>query len=277
MSLRPMAELTLDGAPEAMRSGVSADALGRWNPRVAAAADSDNTITILDPIGEDLWGEGVTVKRIAAALRRIGEGPVVVDINSPGGDVFEGIAIYNALRLHPGRVSVRVLGLAASAASIIAMAGDSIAMPETAFLMIHNTWTIALGDRHVMREVADFLEPFDSAMAGVYSDRAGIKRATVAKWLDDEKWMSGAEAVEVGLADTILEPAAVTSEAGARAAVPAIRQVEAALCEKGFTRSQRRSLLGEISGGMPGAVSRTDDPEWIAAMQALVREVEART
>ena len=102
-------------------------AIDRWKPEVHAAADDDNSISIYDVIGEDFWtGEGVTVKRIDAALRKIGNRDVVVNINSPGGDVFEGIAIYNRLREHPAKVQVKVMGLAASAASIIAMAGDEI-------------------------------------------------------------------------------------------------------------------------------------------------------
>ena len=136
-------------------------ALDRWQPGVQAAADTDNSISSYDVIGEDFWtGEGVTVKRIDAALRKIGNRDVVVNINSPGGDVFEGIAIYNRLREHPAQVHVRVLGLAASAASIIAMAGDKIEVGEAAFIMIHNAWVMAVGNRHDMAEVAAFLEPF---------------------------------------------------------------------------------------------------------------------
>lgn len=87
-------------------------------------------------------GEGVTAKRISAALRAIGEQDIVVNLNSPGGDMFEGLAIYNLLRAHSGKVTVNILGIAASAASIIAMAGDEIKMGRGAFLMIHNCWAM---------------------------------------------------------------------------------------------------------------------------------------
>src|SRR5690606_18124282 len=90
-----------------------------------AAIDGSDTITILDVIGYDWWtGEGVTAKRVSAALRAIGEKPVTVLINSPGGDFFEGVTIYNMLRAHPSKVTVQILGIAASAASVIAMAAD---------------------------------------------------------------------------------------------------------------------------------------------------------
>ncbi|HSH42872.1 MAG TPA: head maturation protease, ClpP-related, partial [Arenicellales bacterium] len=161
----------LPGVPEArprmdVRSFVSPNALNRWDSSIRAAADDERSISVYDVIGQDFWtGEGVTAKRIAGALRHMGEGPVTVNVNSPGGDMFEGIAIYNLLREHPGEVTIKVLGLAASAGSVIAMAGDTIQMSRASFMMIHNAWVIAMGNRHELREIADFMEPFDRAMA----------------------------------------------------------------------------------------------------------------
>ncbi|HCF5801664.1 TPA: Clp protease ClpP, partial [Pseudomonas aeruginosa] len=104
----------------------------------------------------------------AGALRAIGgDVDVTVNINSPGGDVFEGLAIYNLLREHKGKVSVNIIGLAASAASFIAMAGDEIRIGRAAFLMIHNAWLIAMGNRNDLREIADWLEPFDMTLADI--------------------------------------------------------------------------------------------------------------
>jgi len=120
-------------------------AFERWNPGVHAAdgGESDRTISIYDVIGYDFFGDGVTARRIAGALRNMGEGPVTVNINSPGGDMFEGLAIYNLLREHPGEVTVKVLGLAASAASVIAMAGDTVQIARAGFYMVHNAWVVA--------------------------------------------------------------------------------------------------------------------------------------
>jgi ATP-dependent Clp protease protease subunit len=101
----------------------------RWSAEAAGVrglAADDNVITMFDVIGEDFWsGGGVTAKKVAAQLRAIGDRPVEVQINSPGGDMFEGIAIYNVLREHPQPITVKVMGMAASAASILAMAGDA--------------------------------------------------------------------------------------------------------------------------------------------------------
>ena len=127
---RPCARVTCETLPSA---------LDRWDGGIKAAATDDNSISVFDVIGQDYWGEGVTAKRIAGALRAMNGADVTVNINSPGGDMFEGLAIYNLLREYEGRVTVKVLGIAASAASIIAMAGDDIQIGRGAFLMIHNS------------------------------------------------------------------------------------------------------------------------------------------
>lgn len=139
MSLRDLPAGPVFPRLAAFQADAPSDALARWAAMpVAAAADTeDDSTTIFDVIGENGMGGGVSLRRIAAALRRIGPNAVTVQINSPGGDMFEGIAIYNLLRTHPAAVTVEVLGLAASAASIIAMAGDDIRMSPGSFLMLH--------------------------------------------------------------------------------------------------------------------------------------------
>ena len=139
--------------------------------------------------------------RISAALRSIGKSDVVVTINSPGGDYFEGLAIYNLLREHPAKVTIKIVGIAASAASVIAMAGDDVQIARAGFVMIHNTWVVAMGDRHQLRDVADWLEPFDQMAVDIYAARSGLKAAELGKMLDRETWIGGADAVEKGFAD----------------------------------------------------------------------------
>lgn len=133
---RPCARVTCETLPSA---------LDRWDGGIKAATTDDNSISVFDVIGQDYWGEGVTAKRIAGALRAMNGADVTVNINSPGGDMFEGLAIYNLLREYEGRVTVKVLGIAASAVSVIAMAGDDIQIGRGAFLMIHNCWVYAMG------------------------------------------------------------------------------------------------------------------------------------
>lgn len=272
MSLRKLPSIQAFDRPADDMTPVPADkALARWTPGIQAAREGDDvSISIYDVIGEDFWtGEGVTSKRIAAALRTIGNRDVVVNVNSPGGDFFEGIAIYNLLREHPHKVTVKVMGLAASAASIIAMAGDEIEISEIGFLMVHNAWAVAIGNRHDMREAAETMEPFDDAMAGLYAARAGVEKAEAAGWMDKETWFNGSQAIEAGLADRLLSATEVTQndDKGAKATAAA-RRVEAALARQGMPRNERRSLIGELSRREDG-----DRPAVAGDLSAGIRQL----
>ncbi|HHK4260349.1 TPA: head maturation protease, ClpP-related [Pseudomonas aeruginosa] len=259
----------LPAAPEARpRSGVQCDlapkALDAWRPELRAASgdNPDSTITIYEPIGYDWWtGEGVTAKRIAGALRSIGSDiDVTVNINSPGGDVFEGLAIYNLLREHKGKVTVNIIGLAASAASFIAMAGDEIRIGRAAFLMIHNAWLIAMGNRNDLREIADWLEPFDMTLADIYAQRTGIDIDDIVKQMDAETWIGGREAVDKGWADAFLESDEISSAPSNRSeAILAKRRMDAALARSGMPRSQRNELINDFKTSMLGAAGEGGD------------------
>lgn len=228
-----------------LKYDLSPMALDRWNPAIRAASDSDNEIGIYEHIGDDGWGDGVTSKRIAAALRSIGNRDVVVNINSPGGNMFEGLAIYNLLREHPGRVTVRILSLAASAASVIAMAGDDIQIARAGFLMIHNAWVCHCGNQHDFREIADYLEPFDRSMADVYQARTGGDLDEIREMMDAETWIGGSEAVDQGFADSLLaSDYVVDSDEGSNAS--AASRLDIALAKAGLPRSERRRLLKEF-------------------------------
>ncbi|MCB5201894.1 Clp protease ClpP [Neorhizobium sp. T786] len=276
MSLRNLPEIRAERLPTICAFETDAEAIDRWNAGIMAANQTtENTISILDVIGEDFWtGGGVTSKRVAAALRAIGDQDVFVDLNSPGGDFFEGVAIYNALRAHPKKVTVRILGLAASAASVIAMAGDEIQIGKAGFLMVHNAWVIAIGNRHDLAEAAKTMEPFDDAMATVYADRAGVKKAKAAEWMDNETWFNGEQAVSEGLATAFLPADQITEDktkAESGRSVNALRKVDAHLAKSGIPRSERRTLLSEVKGGAQGAVAPvTQDADDIsAALQRL--------
>ena len=239
--------------PKSIQMDLSPKALDKWNPAIhAETADDEATITILDVIG-DYWGEGVTARRISGALRSIGrDNPVTVYINSPGGDMFEGLAINSLLQDHRGKVTVKVLALAASAASIIAMAGDEIQIARSAFFMIHNAWVIAAGNRNELRDVADSLEPFDAAMADLYAERTGIDIATISTAMDKETWIGGAEAVDSGYADSVIDFKSAESSESKKAAAT-VRKIDLALAKTGMARSERRKLINELKTGTSGA------------------------
>lgn len=259
-----------------VQSEISPKALDRWNPAIHAAAgdDADNTITIYDPIGYDFWtGDGVTAKRIAGALRAIGnETDVIVNINSPGGDVFEGLAIYNLLREHKGKVTVNVMGIAASAASFIAMAADELRIGRAAFFMIHNGWVMAVGNRNDLRDVADWLEPFDKTIADIYVTRTGLSMEEVQAQMDTETWIGGQEAVAAGWADALLESDEVTERPANEVTHRiAARQVDTAMARAGLPRSQRRTLINALktsthtaAGGGTQDAAMTDTHDAVA-------------
>ncbi|MCV9997334.1 Clp protease ClpP [Pararhizobium sp. YC-54] len=223
---------------------------------IRALEAGDNVITMFDIVGEDYWsGGGITAKKVASQLRAIGQRPVEIHLNSPGGDMFEGIAIYNVLREHSQPITIKVMGMAASAASIIAMAGDTIEVGAASFIMIHNCWVLAVGNRHDMQETATWLAPFDQAMVDVYAARSGSAAKDIAKWMDAETYMSGSQAIERGFADALLSSDAITVDAKAQAAdrdLNEIRAMELSLVSAGMSRSDARARLSKIKG-TPGA------------------------
>ncbi|KPY70293.1 ATP-dependent Clp protease proteolytic subunit [Pseudomonas syringae pv. spinaceae] len=234
---------------------LSPRALDRWNPAIKAAVEStSDTITIYGVIGQDWYGEGVTVSRIDAALRSIGDKPVTVYINSPGGDMFEGLAIYNRLREHSQPITTKVLGLAASAASVIYMAGVKREVASSGFLKIHNCWTLAVGNRHDLRDVANTMEEFDAAMADLYAEGSGQAVAEIAEMMDDETFIRGRRAVELGFATAVLSSDEITEREDEQAQQSnALKAMDIALAKAGMARSERRELFANFKSSTPRA------------------------
>ena len=250
---RPMARLSPDLSPRAMEL---------WNPGVKASADSEATIGIYDVIG-DYWGEGMTATIVSAVLRRVGaDKPVTVFIDSPGGDVFEGFAIYNLLRAHKGEVTVKVVGMAASAASLIAMAGDRVEVARAGFLMIHNCWGGVIGNKNDFRKAAEDFEQFDAAMISIYESRTGIDASAIADMLDNETLLAGKDAIAKGFADAYLPADELDQDSEGSERRAALNKIETILAKSGMPRSERRRLLGEIKDqvGTPGAAAKNVMP-----------------
>ena len=239
------------------KGGVSPLAFDRWNPAIKASDENDNTIGIYDPIGYDYWDDsGVTAKRISAALRSLDGADVVVNINSPGGDVFEGLAIYNLLREYKGHVTVRVLGVAASAASFIAMAADEIQIARAGFFMIHNAWTGVWGNRNDLRETADFLEQIDDTIADIYHVRSGLSMDELKADMDKERWINGRDAIDSGFADAFLPSDVVVEDIkNFTKEKVAAHKADILLAKAGMSRSSRRELIQDLKG-TPGATNQ---------------------
>lgn len=171
-------------------------------PLILRAAKDEAEILIYDTIGQDFWGDDVTAKSVDKELKALGSPKsITVRINSGGGDVFDGVAIYNTLARHPARKVVHVDGLAASAASVIAMAGDEILMGAGTFIMIHNAWSIAIGNAAEMRRSADLLDSVSGQLATIYVNRTGQSAKEVKAMMDAETWLDRDEAMKKGFAD----------------------------------------------------------------------------
>jgi hypothetical protein len=171
--------------------------------------------------------------------------------------------------------------MAASAASIVAMAGDEVQIGAASFMMIHNCWVLAIGNRHDMRETAEWLEPFDQAMVEVYAARSGRKAPEIAKWMDAETYMSGSQAIERGFADALLPADAVTVDEQARARdrdINELRAMELALMAQGQSRSEARARVNKIRGTTDSASaagttdSAGDDWSGVAGCIALLKQ-----
>jgi len=163
-----------------------------------ASAANEAEIYIYDEIG--FWG--VTARQFVSDLQALGNVThISLHINSPGGDVFEGIAIFNALKHHGAAITVHIDGIAASMASVIAMVGDPVIMPENTMMMIHKPWGFAGGDANDMRDYADLLDKMESVLIPAYANKTGKSTEEIAAMLEEETWMSGTECVAHGFAD----------------------------------------------------------------------------
>lgn len=168
--------------------------------RMQARADSEAEIYIYDEIG--YWG--VTARQFVNDLKALGDiTHINLHINSPGGDVFDGIAIFNALKHHGAAITVHIDGLAASMASVIAMVGNPVIMPENTMMMIHKPWGFAGGDANDMRDYAELLDKVESVLIPAYAAKTGKSSDEIAAMLEDETWMDGSECVELGFADQV--------------------------------------------------------------------------
>lgn len=174
----------------------------------AAVQGSTGTIYLYREIGSAMWG-GVSAEEFISDLAKLGPvNRLEVRINSIGGDVFEGIAIYNAIKNHPAAEKVcYVDGIAASSASVVAMACKSLTMGTGAQLMIHNPWTFAMGDATELRSMADLLDKTSGELAGIYSAKCGKSTDECRAMMDAETWLTGTEAMDAKLADACDPPA----------------------------------------------------------------------
>lgn len=163
-----------------------------------------------DIVSEKWFDEETSATSFRDALKELGDVSTInLSINSGGGSVFDGIAIYNMLKSHKATVNVYIEGLAASIASVIAMAGDTITMRSGSMMMVHMPWTLSQGNAEEMRKTADTLEKTGDSIVDIYSERTGIPSDDIRNIMNDETWLSAEEAVEQGWATKLDKKEAV--------------------------------------------------------------------
>jgi ATP-dependent protease ClpP protease subunit len=168
---------------------------------ISQASDTEAEISIYDEIGSF----GVGAKQFLGEVQKLAGKHIHLRINSPGGSVVEGTAIFNALRRHKGGVTVHIDALAASMASVIAMSGSPVLMADNALLMLHNPWTISMGDSDDLRKEADLLDMLKANIRNAYVRKSGMDEDTVQEMMDNETWLGALDAVALGLVDAIEE------------------------------------------------------------------------
>lgn len=237
-------------------------------------ANAPTEVYIYDEIGFF----GVDAETFVKDFRQI-QGEVTIRINSPGGSVFDGMAIYNAIKDHKAATTTIIDGLAASAASYIALAGDRVIMAEGAFLMIHDPYSLVIGTSEDMRKEAALLDKVRDQIAGFYARKSGKDMAEITQMMADETWMTGKEAKEAGFADEVTEdnPAenlfdlSVFNNVPERLSktadgdTPTRKDIEQALRHAGLSRQEAKAFY---SGGKAALEPIDEDGTW-AAIKSL--------
>jgi len=245
-------------------------------------------IWIYEEIGEDWFtGGGITAKNFQKELAGIKAGQIDLHINSPGGLVFDGITIYNLLKQHPANVTTYIDGLAASIASVIALAGDKVVMAENALFMVHQPFGMVAGNATDMRDFADKLDKVGGAISQTYLSKTGKTDEEIKTLLDAETWMTADEALEMGFIDEIsgeVDMAAcarfvpamqkakfqhIPKGIAAKKDRPTAKDAEKALRDAGYSRKQAKEILAK---GYSDDLRDADEPE----PAPVLRDVEPK-
>jgi len=238
-----------------------------WQFRAAADDPKAGELLLYGIISDYSWWEDeVTPKQFKEDLDALGDvDEIRVYINSDGGDIFAGQAIYSILKRHKARVTVYVDGLAASIASVVAMAGDMIYMPKNAMMMIHNPWTIAVGNADDFRKLADDMDKIRESLIVAYQGKSGLEREKIVEMMDAETWMTAEEAVELGFADEIEQTKQIA--ATVRGSKLVVNGQEFDLARFRNVPAGLRFMPQFFAGVVPRDVSREkapEDEEWEA-------------
>jgi len=244
--------------------------------KIEASANDQAEILVYDVIGWPYNDAGDLVRYVNS----LGDKDILVRLNTPGGDVFDGMAIFNALANHKGKVTIRIEALAASMGSVLAMAGKEIQAYSNTMMMIHDPWIYTAGNQYELREMADLLEKISGNMLDVYAGRSKIGKREMKEIMKAETWYTAKEAKEKGFIDTILETGKaakaqfdLTMYTNAPDGICSIegrdlteREIERALRDAGASRSFAKAIVAE-------RFKPLRDAELKAEAESLIRKI----
>ena len=219
--------------------------------RIFNKSVTEAEIVIYAGIGQDYWGDGsmISAKAFSEELKKIPDtvNTINVRINSPGGDVFDGIAIYNRLKQHKAKKVVYIDGLAASIASIIALAGDEIKIGEGALYMVHLPWTFAYGNRMDLDNTVNRLMDVEEQMLGIYSKKSGLEKSEIRSLLEKETWLGAEEAIEKGFVDSKAEDTVAIAASAIKNSPWITKRPENFFSVKDATQAKLNDLKNKVS------------------------------
>lgn len=261
--------------------------------RIKNKASGEATVYIYDEVG---WF-GVLAEDFSKDFADIKAPTIHLRLNSPGGNVFDGAAIFNAIKQHKSRVVTHVDGLAASIASVIALAGDEVRMAENSFFMIHEPWSLVLGDAEGLRKEADLLDKIGGMILNTYQSKTDKDADKIRAWMKDETWFSAKEALDAGFIDAIEEDEEAEGEDVAaklfdlsifnnvpdelknKRQMPSKRDIESILRDAGCSKSEAKAILAkgypEDESGREGQRDSEVAPE-LARREAVAAKVETK-
>ncbi len=243
--------------------------------QVQAKGNKKAEISILDQIGKDFWGDGSTVsaKQFIKDVKALGDIDTIdLFLNSPGGSVFEGNVIYNYLKAHSATINVKIMGIAASIASVVAMAGDRVEMPENAMMMIHDPSGMVMGTAKDMRKIAEALDKIGTGIVAAYHNKSGQDEVEIADMMDEETWFTAKEAVELGLADAVTEEVKIEANLESLSGFKNVPKSFINQCAgiSGETNKDK----GEQKMDITIEMLKAEHPDIVAAIQAEVKTDE---
>ncbi|MHB8110512.1 MAG: head maturation protease, ClpP-related [Syntrophorhabdaceae bacterium] len=245
--------------------------------KVEALSDDEAEVLIYDVIGWPFNDAGELVR----ALAELKQKTITVRINSPGGDVFDAMAIFNALQSHKSKIVTRIESLAASAASFIALAGKEVQAYQNAMVMIHNSWIYTAGNQYDLREMADILEKIDGNITDIYAANTSVGKREIKDMMKSVTWMTAKEAKEKGFIDTIIDGKAAKAQfdlsmfdnapdiftAAHHEGEPTQRQIEKVLRDAGLSKNKAQAVL---AGGWKALSGEQETQAVIESAQKII-------